>query len=50
VDTRFNGGGWLHDDLKTFLSGQRYLDFAPQGNRLKDGSPWAAGPNPAACS
>lgn len=39
VDTRFNGGGWLHDDLKTFLSGQRYLDFAPQGNRLKDGEP-----------
>ena len=21
VDTRFNGGGWLHDDLATFLSG-----------------------------
>ena len=39
VDTRFNGGGWLHDDLKTFLSGVRYLDFAPQGNRLKDGEP-----------
>ena len=39
VDTRFNGGGWLHDDLKTFLSGQRYLDFAPQGHRLKDGEP-----------
>lgn len=30
VDTRFNGGGWLHDDLATFLSGKRYLDFAPQ--------------------
>jgi C-terminal processing protease CtpA/Prc len=44
VDTRFNGGGWLHDDLYTFLSGKRYLDFAPQGNRLKDGEPmgrWA---------
>ncbi len=39
VDTRFNGGGWLHDDLKTFLSGERYLDFAPQGNKLKDGEP-----------
>lgn len=39
VDTRFNGGGWLHDDLKTFLSGERYLDFAPQGHRLKDGEP-----------
>ncbi|MCF8293653.1 MAG: peptidase S41 [Chitinophagaceae bacterium] len=39
VDTRFNGGGWLHDDLKTFLSGERYLDFAPQGNKLNDGEP-----------
>jgi tricorn protease len=39
VDTRFNGGGWLHDDLNTFLSGKRYLDFAPQGNRLKDAEP-----------
>lgn len=39
VDTRFNGGGWLHDDLLTFLSAKRYLDFAPQGNRLKDGEP-----------
>ncbi len=39
VDTRFNGGGWLHDDLKTFLSGDRYLDFSPQGHLLKDGEP-----------
>jgi hypothetical protein len=31
----FNGGGWLHDDLNTLLSGKRYLEFAPQGNRLK---------------
>lgn len=44
VDTRFNGGGWLHDDLYSFLGAKRYLDFAPQGNRLKDGEPmgkWA---------
>jgi Tol biopolymer transport system component len=39
VDTRFNGGGWLHDDLLNFLSAKRYLDFAPQGNKLKDGEP-----------
>lgn len=32
VDTRFNGGGWLHNDLNTFLSGKQYLSFAPQGN------------------
>ncbi|MBC7509457.1 MAG: PD40 domain-containing protein, partial [Ferruginibacter sp.] len=25
VDTRFNGGGWLHNDLNTFLSGKSYL-------------------------
>jgi hypothetical protein len=34
VDTRFNGGGWLHDDLNTLLSGKRYLEFT-KGNRLK---------------
>lgn len=39
VDTRFNGGGWLHDDLNTFLSGKQYLEFSPQGNRLKGGEP-----------
>jgi C-terminal processing protease CtpA/Prc len=37
VDTRFNGGGWLHDDLNTFLSGNLYLKLAPQGNMLKGG-------------
>ncbi len=31
VDTRFNGGGWLHDDLVTFLGGKKYLTFAPYG-------------------
>ena len=30
VDTRFNGGGWLHDDLVTFLTGQRYVDMYPR--------------------
>ena len=30
VDTRFNGGGWLHDDLATFLSGKKYMDFVPR--------------------
>lgn len=39
VDTRFNSGGWLHDDLNTFLSGKKYLEFSPQGNRLKGGEP-----------
>lgn len=39
VDTRFNGGGWLHNDLNTFLSGKEYLKFAPQGNVTKGGEP-----------
>lgn len=39
VDTRFNGGGWLHDDLSTLLSGKNYLRFAPQGNMTKGGEP-----------
>jgi len=32
VDTRYNGGGWLHDDLATLLSGKKYVDFYPHGN------------------
>ena len=31
VDTRFNGGGNLHDELATLLSGKRYLEFLPRG-------------------
>ena len=34
VDTRFNGGGWLHDDLATFLNGENYIDFRPRGQNL----------------
>ena len=29
VDTRHNGGGWLHDDLATLLSGKEYQRFIP---------------------
>ncbi|MEI8073210.1 MAG: S41 family peptidase [Bacteroidota bacterium] len=39
VDTRFNGGGWLHNDLNTFLSGKAYLGFAPQGNPVAPTEP-----------
>lgn len=31
VDTRHNGGGWLHDDLATFLGGKAYIRFTPRG-------------------
>ncbi|MFC6100939.1 S41 family peptidase [Olivibacter domesticus] len=48
VDTRFNGGGWLHDDLNTFLSGKEYLKFAPQGEVLKGGEPMARWNKPSA--
>jgi len=34
VDTRHNGGGWLHDDLATFLSGKGYIDFVPRGQYI----------------
>jgi tricorn protease len=37
VDTRFNGGGWLHDDLVTFLGGKHYFSFRPQGNVTNGG-------------
>ena len=38
VDTRFNGGGNLHDELATLLSGKRYLTFIPRG-RVLGGEP-----------
>ncbi|WP_329905421.1 S41 family peptidase [Porphyromonas pogonae] len=34
VDTRFNGGGWLHDDLATLLSGKEYEQFKPRGQYI----------------
>ncbi len=34
VDTRHNGGGWLHDDLATLLSGKEYQQFVPRGQYI----------------
>ena len=34
VDTRHNGGGWLHDDLATLLDGQGYIRFEPRGQYI----------------
>lgn len=31
VDTRHNGGGWLHEDLAILLSGKLYAKFTPRG-------------------
>ena len=30
VDTRANGGGWLHNDIALLLSGKEYVRFAPR--------------------
>lgn len=38
VDTRFNGGGWLHDDLVTFLTGKHYVDLYPRDDESPDTS------------
>lgn len=34
VDTRHNGGGWLHDDLITLLTGKEYQQFVPRGQYI----------------
>ncbi len=34
VDTRYNGGGWLHNDIAVLLSGSEYVRFAPRGRYI----------------
>lgn len=34
VDTRWNGGGWLHNDIAVLLSGKEYVRFAPRGKYI----------------
>ena len=34
VDTRFNGGGWLHNDIAVLLSGKEYVRFTPRGRYI----------------
>lgn len=34
VDTRHNGGGWLHDDVVTLLSGKEYRRFVAKGQYI----------------
>ena len=36
VDTRYNGGGWLHEDLAFLLSGKVYSRFTPRGQYIGD--------------
>ena len=47
VDTRFNGGGWLHDDLVTFLGAKKYLSFSPQGATTTASEPFNKWTNPS---
>lgn len=34
VDTRFNGGGNLHEQLSDFLNGKKYFDIIPHGQTI----------------
>jgi C-terminal processing protease CtpA/Prc len=37
VDTRFNGGGWLHEELSNFLAGKEYIRYEAYGNKPTGG-------------
>lgn len=34
VDTRYNTGGWLHNDLAILLAGKEYVKFIPRGRYI----------------
>lgn len=34
IDTRFNGGGWLHEDLAILLGGKTFSHFTPRGQYI----------------
>ncbi len=34
VDTRWNGGGWLHNDIALLLSGKEYVRYSPRGKYI----------------
>ncbi len=34
VDTRWNGGGWLHNDVALLLGGKEYLRWTPRGQYI----------------
>lgn len=36
VDTRYNGGGWLHEDLAILLSGKKFSTFSSRGEYAGD--------------
>ena len=47
VDTRFNGGGNLHDELSTFLNGKKYMQMAPQSVKVDAWEPRGRWSNPS---
>lgn len=36
IDTRYNGGGRLHEDIETLFSGEKYLEQVTQGRKSCD--------------
>ncbi len=34
VDTRYNGGGWLHNDVALLFNGKKYVDYMPRGQYI----------------
>lgn len=34
IDTRFNGGGNIHEQLSDFLNGKKYIDIIPHGQHV----------------
>lgn len=42
IDTRFNGGGNIHEQLSDFLNGKKYIDVIPHGQNIgyEPGDKW----------
>ena len=49
IDTRWNGGGRLHEDIEMLFSGDKYLTQVIRGTECAT-CPRADGTNPASCS
>lgn len=50
VDTRFNGGGRLHEDIEILLSGEKYLTQVIRGKEACDMPSPAGGTSLRSCS
>ena len=48
VDTRHNGGGWLHNDLAVFLNARLYTERRPRGVEMSP-EPYDKWIKPLAC-